>query len=316
MRPDTTSHQRESRSDSRSTTDGFGMDGSQTRELAHRLIDSMGPRLAGSPELLSAQDWLMSTYAAWGVEARKEEYGEWRAWRQGTLHVDLVEPRVQSLDAEMMAWSPATDGPRDGTVVMPPIGLTAATLPAWLESARGRFVMISPPEPMCRAPQELVANARPETVAAIAAERLELRCGWAERDGPLGDNQDEVEVLLDGAGVAGILSSRWSNGWGVNKVFDTAAQSVVSLDISCEDYSLLYRMAIRGEEPVIRVDADSEDLGMNPLFNVIAELPSTELPDEYVLLSAHLDSWHAATGATDNGTGTIMMLEAMRILDD
>jgi len=294
----------------------LGMDGSQTRELAHSLIDSIGPRLAGSPELLAAQDWLMSIYAAWGVEARKEEYGEWDAWRQGTLHVDLVEPRVQSLDAEMMAWSPATDGPVDGTVVMPPVGLTASTLPAWLESVQGRYVMISPPEPMCRAPQELVANARPETVAAIEAERLELRREWGERVGPLGRNQDEVEVLLDGSGVAGILSSRWSNGWGVNKVFDTPAERVVSLDISCEDYGLLYRMAVRGEEPVLRVDADSEDLGMNPLFNVIAELPGSELPDEYVLLSAHLDSWHAATGATDNGTGTIMMLEAMRILKE
>jgi Zn-dependent M28 family amino/carboxypeptidase len=62
------------------------------------------------------------------------------------------------------------------------------------------------------------------------------------------------------------------------------------------------------------MDLEAESLGEVPQFNVIAELRGTELPDEYVLLGAHLDSWHAATGATDNGTGSIMMMEAMRLL--
>ena len=67
---------------------------------------------------------------------------------------------------------------------------------------------------------------------------------------------------------------------------------------------------------MIRVEADAEFQGEVPMFNVIAEIPGTELPNEYVMLSAHLDSWHGATGATDNGTGTITMLEAMRILKE
>jgi Zn-dependent M28 family amino/carboxypeptidase len=79
---------------------------------------------------------------------------------------------------------------------------------------------------------------------------------------------------------------------------------------------MLFRMAERGQQPRMRVDADAEQLGEVPQFNVVAELKGTELPDEYIVLSAHLDSWHAATGATDNGTGTIMMLEAMRILKE
>lgn len=293
-----------------------GIERSQTASLAHSLMDSIGPRLAGSPELLAAQDWLVRTYEGWGVNVRKERYGEWNAWRQGTLHVDLMAPRVQTLVAELLAWSPPTDGPVRGPVTIPPRGLTPATLPAWLETVRDAYVMISAPEPTCRAPQELAANARPETVASIDEERRTLRREWEARVAPLGARQEDRERLLDGAGVAGILTSNWSGGWGVNKVFDTAARQVVALDISCEDYGLLYRMAVRGEGPELRVDADSENLGMNPLFNVVAEIPGTELPDEYVLLSAHLDSWHAATGATDNGTGTITMLEAMRILKE
>jgi len=294
----------------------IGIEQSHTADLAHSLMDSIGPRLAGSPELLAAQDWLVRTYEGWGVRVRKERYGEWNAWRQGTVHVDLMAPRVQTLVAELLAWSPATNGPERGPVVLPPIGLTRATLPGWLASVRGSYVMISPPEPMCRARQELAANARPGTVAAIAEQRRTLERDWEARVAPLGARQEDRERVLDEAGVAGILTSNWSEGWGVNKVFDTVARRAVALDISCEDYGLLYRMAVRGENPELRVDADPQDLGMNPLFNVVAELPGTELPQEYVLLSAHLDSWHAATGATDNGTGTITMLEAMRILKE
>jgi Zn-dependent M28 family amino/carboxypeptidase len=77
---------------------------------------------------------------------------------------------------------------------------------------------------------------------------------------------------------------------------------------------LLYRLASNNQGPRFRVSAETRELGEVPQFNVIAEIKGTEKPDEYVLLGAHLDSWHGATGAMDNGTGTIMMLEAMRIL--
>ena len=100
----------------------------------------------------------------------------------------------------------------------------------------------------------------------------------------------------------------------MNKIFDTAVEEAVGVDLSCEDYGLLYRLAVSGRQPRIRIDADAQLTGDVPQFNVIAELRGTELPGEYVLLSAHLDSFHGGTGATDNGSGTITMLEAMRIL--
>jgi hypothetical protein len=119
---------------------------------------------------------------------------------------------------------------------------------------------------------------------------------------------------LEEAGVAGVLTSDWSQGWGVNKVFAAASQRVPAFDLGCEDYGLLARLAERGQGPRIRATAEAADLGEVPMFNVIATLEGTERPGEFVILSAHLDSWHGATGATDNGTGTITMLEAMRVL--
>ena len=290
-----------------------GIEQSQTEELAHVLMDVIGPRLAGSPNLAASQDWLLERYEAWGVPARKEQYGTWNGWRQGILHVDMIEPRIQTLEVEMLAWSPGTNGPVEGEVVMPPEGLTEETAAQWLETIQGKFVLASSPEPMCRAHQELEQYARPETVARIDSTRQAWQQAWRTRVRPLGQGRAAI-TALDEAGALGVLSSRWSGGWGVNKVFSAGTQSAVGIDVSCEDYGLLFRLLASGHTPVLRVEAEAEDLGEVPQFNVIAQMTGTELPDEYVLLGAHLDSWHAATGATDNGTGTITMLEAMRIL--
>ncbi|MDP2471211.1 MAG: M20/M25/M40 family metallo-hydrolase [Candidatus Palauibacterales bacterium] len=292
-----------------------GMENSRTRELAQVLMDSIGPRLAGSPGFDAAVDWLLATYAGWGVPARKEEYGTWTGWRQGVLHVDLVSPRVQTLEAELLAFSVGTEGPTEGPVVTVPADLTEDNAPAWLATIAGKFVLASPPEPMCRARQELEANARKSTVEALDSVRLVLQRDYAARLRELGGWRRAGQALED-AGAAGIVMSYWSGGWGVNKIFNAPTRGIPALDLSCEDYGMLFRMTEAGQSPRIRVEAESEDLGEVPQFNVIAELRGTELPEEYVVLGAHLDSWHAATGATDNGTGTITMLEAMRLLKE
>ena len=293
----------------------IGIENSQTEELAHVLMDQIGPRLAGSPNLAASQDWLLDTYTSWGVPARKEQYGTWNGWRQGALHIDMIEPRVQSLEAELLAWSPGTDGPVEAEVVIPPEGMTEGSVGDWLGTVRGKFVMMSAPESMCRARQELEANARPETVHRLDSLRITGFRNWEERMKPIG-NFRARHAVVDSAGAAGTFTSRWSGGWGVNKVFSTGNEQAVGIDLSCEDYGLLFRLVANGTKVVVRAEADTEDLGEVPQFNVIAELKGSELPEEYVLLGAHLDSWHAATGATDNGTGTITMLEAMRIIKE
>ncbi|MBT8296102.1 MAG: M20/M25/M40 family metallo-hydrolase, partial [Gramella sp.] len=109
-------------------------------------------------------------------------------------------------------------------------------------------------------------------------------------------------------------TSYWSGGFGVNRIFSAYTDEVPTLDVSLEDYGLLYRLAENGNKPVIKVVAESKELGEVPTFNTIAEIKGTEKPEEYIILSAHFDSWDGATGATDNGTGTIVMMETMRIL--
>jgi hypothetical protein len=151
-------------------------------------------------------------------------------------------------------------------------------------------------------------------VDAARAERAENYRDFAVRLQSMGIPPAELIRRLEEAGAAGILTSRWAEAWGVQTVHDAWSEQLPSVDLSCEDYGLLYRLAEHGQTPVIRVEAHSQALGEVPVWNTIAVIPGRELPDEYVVLSAHFDSWDSASGATDNGAGTITMMEAIRIL--
>ncbi|MGA8852802.1 MAG: peptidase M28, partial [Christiangramia sp.] len=81
---------------------------SQLEKLAHELLDVVGPRLVGTPQMKNAHDWAVKKYAAWDIQARNEEWGKWKGWERGVTHVDLISPRIQSLEASQLAWSPST----------------------------------------------------------------------------------------------------------------------------------------------------------------------------------------------------------------
>ena len=108
-------------------SEGMG-DASQVAPLAQVLLDSIGPRLSGSPGQRAANEWLLGMYESWGVPARAEEYGTWLGWERGISHIDLLEPRVRTLNGMMLAWSPGTDGPVEGDVVALPDFASPAAL--------------------------------------------------------------------------------------------------------------------------------------------------------------------------------------------
>ncbi|MBW3630574.1 MAG: M20/M25/M40 family metallo-hydrolase [Gemmatimonadetes bacterium] len=291
-----------------------GMERSQLRALAQPLLDSIGPRLTGSPGLRAGNDWLVQRYAGWGISARNEQYGTWRGWEPGYLHVDLMSPRVRTLDAWLRGWSPGTRGPVVADVVILPDVRNQEQFRAWLPSVRGKYVLISFPQPTCRPAEDWQQWALPADLERMRTERAAELEAWNRRLSNTGVTIQQLPVLLEEAGARGVIGNRWSEGWGVEKVFNAHTRRVPQVELSCEDYGLLYRLQENNQRPTLRVDAQVELPGDVPVFNTIAEIRGTELPDEYVVLSAHFDSWHTASGATDNGTGTITMLEAMRIL--
>ena len=297
----------------------IGMDSSQTWPLAQALLDSVGPRLTGTPNQKAGNDWLVARYREWGIPARNEQYGTWKGWRRGITHVDLMTPRVRSLEGTMLAWSPGTAGKEvTAPVIALPDVADAAAFERWLPNARGKFVLVSFAEPTCRPDDNWQRFGAPGSFERMDTARTRARDAWSERIQRTGTSLQlgtgTLGAKLEAAGAVGIIASRWSRGWGVDKIFDTKNQRVPAIDLSCEDYGLVFRLAERNQNPTIRLMADAQALGEVPVFNTIAEVKGSTKPDEYVLLSAHFDSWDGGSGATDNGTGTLTMLEAMRIL--
>ncbi len=296
-----------------------GMNASQAGKLLQVLSDSIGPRLTGSPGIKRGNDWLVSTYKSWGIDAKNEQYGTWKGWRRGASHFDLIEPRVRTLEGNLLAWSAGTAG-KDviGDVVILPEFADSNAFAQWIPQAKGKFVLVSMLQPTCRPDDNWEKFATPESFKRMQDERAATQAAWNKRIQATGYatslGTGFLGARLEQGGVAGVIASYWSRGWGVQKVFDSRTTKVPSIDLSCEDYGLLYRLADNKQGPKVRVRAESEALGEVPVFNTIARIPGTQKPDEYVVLSAHFDSWDGGSGTTDNGTGTITMLEALRIL--
>jgi hypothetical protein len=189
----------------------------------------------------------------------------------------------------------------------------------WLPSARGKLVLVAAPQPTCRPREDWERNATPASRARMDSLRAAVQQEWGGRDVRgtgygLAIGTGELGLRLEEGGVAGVVTSRAKDAWGAIEVFETYDKRAPAIALSCEDYGLVFRLTERGQGPRLRLDLDAEPLGERPVFNTVAVMKGTEKPDEYVVLSAHFDSWDGASGATDNGTGTLTMLEAMRIL--
>jgi len=288
---------------------------SQLERLGHELLDVIGPRLVGTPQMKTAHDWAVAQYGKWGISAKNEQWGEWRGWERGVTHIDMVYPRLQTLDGMQLAWNPGTskEGITAEMVVLPMVR-DSLTFQDWLPNVKGKFVMVSMKQPTGRPNYNWEEFATEESYQKMKDARDEQTKTWRENIRRTGYNTRTIIAALEEAGAAGIVASNWSRGFGVNKIFSARTKKIPTVDLELEDYTMLYRMVEYGDNPKIRIVAESKELGMVPTFNTIAEIKGTEKPDEYVILSAHFDSWDGGTGATDNGTGTLVMMEAMRIL--
>jgi len=362
----------------------LGMDSSHVRQLSQALFDSVGPRLTGSPGLLAASDWAINQYKSWGIDAKRENYGTWRGWRRGTSHIDLMSPRVRSLDGTMLAWSPGTNGkPINAEVITLPLFKDSTEFVKWLPQAKGKIVMVSPAWPTCRPSEDWFRWSTPESMARIDTEIAVMQRDWSVINGPDG-HPDSTKLYrgtgyslalgtgtlgmrLEKAGVLATISSRpkiagfpnpfgaagaggrggrggsagggasdhgggpaasvaaaggrgganaplGSGGWGTTEIFETYNTVAPAVTLDCEDYGLVFRLAEHKQKPILHLDLDASLLGEQPVFNTVASIRGSEKPNEYVMLSAHFDSWDGSSGATDNGTGTMMAMEAMRIL--
>ena len=152
-----------------------GMHHSEASHYAQTLMDSIGPRLTGSAANRAANNWLLSIYKSLGVDARNEKYGTWRDWTRGKSTLELVSPRYRVLEATMHAWSATTppDGVTADVVIVPTASqiTDSAGFARWLQSVKGKLVLVSEPQTTCRPDADIRAWADSATYQHAVAQR-------------------------------------------------------------------------------------------------------------------------------------------------
>ena len=287
-----------------------GLRGTEATVLFHTLTDTIGPRLTGSPAHMQAARWAVERLKAWGLDnPRLEPFQFGRGWSLEKLTVEMTAPRYMPLIGYAEAWSPATSGVLIGTPVY--IGdSTAADIDRLGPRLRGSIVLMHRPQ------TEFLRNDRQQPSEGIGP----VQTGNPPLPGPSSstptfDMLTRLRAL--GAGVALSPGAMEHGTVRVQGFRNTARDTVPTVVLAAEHYNMLVRMVQAGASPQLRIEvgARSYENDLNS-YNVLAEIPGTDamLRDEVVLVGAHLDSWHTATGATDNADGVTAVMEAMRIL--
>ena len=288
---------------------------SHLEKLAHELFDVIGPRLVGTPQMKNAHDWAVDKYADWGIKAYNHQWGIWRGWERGITHIDMLEPRVRTLAGRQLAWSPSTSKRGiKAEVVKPPKINDKSEFDEWLKTVKGKFILVSQNQITGRPDYQWEEYATPESFEKLKEDRSKMSEEWYANFRKTGYGYRDINKAFEDAGAVGLISSNWSKAFGANKIFSARTEKIPNVDLNLEDYTMLYRMVENGTSPTVKIISTSKDLGEVPTFNTLAEIKGTEKPDEYVILSAHFDSWDGGQGTTDNGTGTLVMMETMRIL--
>ena len=300
-----------------------GIERSQVMDTLQYLTDRIGPRLTGSPALVEANEWTLEKLQEWGLEeGRLEEWGPFgRGWSFSRVAVHMIHPRQTPLMALPKAWTPGTEGPVRGQAMRVTIE-AEDDLDQYRGGLQGKVLFISESREITPADQAEFArltqeeleemeifsfpSGRSDKWLAEAREHLELRRALNEF------------LVKEGAVAVVDISSRDG---GILRLGSAGSREpgesvgVPTIAMAAEHYNWILRLLDEDQEVEIELDIEArfhdDDL---MAYNTIAEIPGTDRADEVVLLGAHLDSWHPGTGSNDNGTGTAVVMEAVRIL--
>src|SRR5216683_3586186 len=291
-------------------------DHSEAMQNSEYLGDAIGPRLTGSPQLKQANDWTAAKFREYGLtNVHLEPWTIAHSWTRGTAHARIVSPTEHLLTIASAGWSPGTNG-----VVRGPALYFDAKTKEDFEKFRGKLkgaiviyqepASLSPPKPETPDAEFIrpmqtppPVQGQPPVPSPFAAfqEVARARNEFFKQEGV-------AAVLRDSNKPHGLLNMTGIGG----EKFDVGA--IPTAFITGEGYRMLFRMQKHGK---VEVEIEmTNSFGDKPMdvYNTVAEIRGSEKPDEVVILGAHLDSWDLGTGSTDNGTGSMAVLEAARTL--
>ncbi|GAB2798861.1 M28 family metallopeptidase [Rhabdobacter roseus] len=303
-----------------------GLENSKVADIAFRLTDASGPRLTNSPGYQRAAEWSVDQLKKWGLQnARLEEWGEFgKGWQVEKSYIAMTKPYYMPFIAIPKAWTGGTSGPITGEVVVVDIN-QEEDLKKYEGKLRDKIILIkgeANTAPTFKADavrytsEDLDKMADSEAFGSrnFTPEMLEryraMRTFRNRVDSFLLAQKVKMEIVARQGKHGTFFTSNGASFRG------DAPEPGPSFEMAPEHAYLMARLAENGIP--VTVEADIKTTFYNKLTssNVIAEIPGTDpkLKDEVVMLGAHLDSWHGATGATDNAAGSTVMMEVIRIL--
>jgi carboxypeptidase Q len=313
------------------------MEHSQIMKTMHMFTDLYGPRLTGSPNHKAAAEWAVKQMTAWGLENAHLEPWDFKhpGWLNERLTAHLISPVKDPLVCEVLAWTPSTKGTVQANAyhLVLPDRVTQDQLKIFFNNyktkVRGKIVLIGKPASLPvnlnppakrltdeQAEQRYGPNARPfafptpsptPTPEVNAPKPLTNRQVNEQLDAFLKENGALVRVNDAGREFRQIRAFN-NQTFDVNKVVPTVV-------MSNEDFGRIARILNDGTDVVLEFNIVNHVYPEGSTsYNTVAEIPGTDKADEVIMLGGHLDSWHAATGATDNAIGCAIMMEAARIL--
>lgn len=323
-----------------------GMNRSQVMEIMSYLTDVYGPRLTWSPEYREAGVWASQKLKEWGLQnVYFDNFAPvGKGWTLKRFSANVLSPRAFPLIAYPKAWSPGTNGTVRGNVVLLDVK-SEQDLKKYEGKLKNAFVLISNP-------RDLTAHFEPEArrlhdstlldlsnagepgaqgrrrfggdSAAIARFLTQAQFNAAKMNFCL---QQGAAALLDaGRGDLGTIFVQQAAvpfvpksiaelfGPRANAYAADAPKILPQVSLAAEHYNRLVRMLEKGQKITMEMNIEVSTTKADSSFNVIAEIPGTDLKDEVVMIGAHFDSWQAGTGATDNATGSAVCMEAVRII--
>lgn len=321
-----------------------GMDRSQVMEILSYLTDVYGPRLTGSPEYNQAAEWVKQKLTSWGLQnVYFDKWGPFgKGWSLKRFSASVLEPMAFPVIAYPKAWTPGLKGTVRGNVVYLD-AKNEADLEKYKGKLKGAFVLISDL-------REIKAHLDPEGIRLTDADLLKLanaglpvqpqRRGAPNSDSArianfLRGNQlvgkklefclkEGAAVAIDGGrGDGGTIFVSAASvpqpasvpfGQRVSPYDEKAPAIVPQVTVAGEHYNRMVRAIQKGQKIKMEMNLEVEFTKPDSAFNIIAEIPGTDLKDEVVMVGGHFDSWHAGTGATDDGTGSAVCMEALRII--
>jgi len=317
-----------------------GFDHSHIMEYASALFDGIGPRLTGSPNMAKANAWTRDQLTAMGcANAKLESWGEFgMGWRQISTSVDMTTPDTAVLIAQATPWSPATAGSVTAEVIAVPYPQDENDLAPWKGKLAGKIILFGKPPVVPPDPEPLLQHYDEAKLRTIYQYPLDgdfkeqhvdsddpnfwaavfKQVNFKEKISKFFADERAVAIFLSSyAGDGGIMRDDNNEAMGQRVFMADHKQPIPSVVLANEGFGRMARL-LQAKVPVTAtVNINTVFTGDHEQgYNTIAEIPGTDpkLKDQVVMVGGHLDSWIAGTGATDNGAGAIIAMEAMRIL--